>query len=484
MFRERASALQGVSLFLDIGCIVAAFALALGLRFVHEYLPVVGRIPAQAWDAEVAARADYAVLLAVSIIAWATSLRASGVYRSHRSERLATVLVAYTRAMMLAVVATAASTFVLNTEISRIFFGYFFVGVFVLLVAKQAVVITVLGQLRRSGYNIRHALIIGSGKPASWFATVLMDAHQAGYSLVGLVLTKKRISKETLQVPVVGTVDELPRILAEYPVDEVFLVGGAAEMAEMAPTAQDLIERGRVVSLVMPLASDQHGVRGRVTEFSGIPMISFGPMPQDEVRSGMKRLTDVAAASVALVVAAPVMVLVAVAIKISGRGPILFAQERLGQGGERFTLYKFRSMRPEAVEILESDPELYARYVANDYKLADDEDPRISPLGRFLRRSSLDELPQLWNVLKGDMTLVGPRPIVPDELAKYEPYGDLLLSVKPGLTGHWQVSGRSGVQYPDRAFMDFDYVGNQAIGSDLSILARTVPAVLRGRGAH
>jgi exopolysaccharide biosynthesis polyprenyl glycosylphosphotransferase len=338
--------------------------------------------------------------------------------------------------------------------------------------------------LRRSGYNIRHALIIGAGLPASWFATVLMDAREAGYNLVGLVLTKKRISAETLTIPVLGTVSDLNTVLANYPVDEVFLVGGAADLAEMAPTAQDLIERGRVVSLVTPLASDHHGVRGRVTEFSGIPMISFGPMPHDEMRTGVKRLTDVAAAGSALLLAAPLLLCVALVIKISSRGPVLFGQDRLGLGGRHFRLYKFRSMRPDAVQVLESDPELHARYVANDYKLAEHEDPRISRLGRFLRRSSLDELPQLWNVLKGDMTLVGPRPIVPDEIEKYAPYGDLLLSVKPGLTGHWQVSGRSEVQYPERAFMDIDYVGNNALRSDLSIIARTVPAVMRRRGAH
>jgi exopolysaccharide biosynthesis polyprenyl glycosylphosphotransferase len=484
MFRERASTLQGISLCLDIACIVVAFTLALGLRFLHESLPILGQIPALPWSAEVAARADYAVLLGVSVIAWVASLRSSGVYRSHRSEWLGSVLVAYARAMVLAVLATATSTFILKTDISRIFFGYFFVTAFALLIAKQAAVVIVLRQLRRSGHNIRHALIIGSGKPASWFAMVLMDARHAGYSLVGLVLTKKRISTETLSVPVIGTVDELSGVLARYPVDEVFLVGGAAELAELAPIAQELIERGRVVSLVTPLASDRHGVRGRVTEFAGVPMISFGPMPQDEVRTGVKRLLDVATASIALAIASPIMVLVALAIMVTGGGSIFFAQERLGKGGQRFTLYKFRSMRPDAVEILESDPELHARYVANDYKLAENEDPRISRLGRFLRRSSLDELPQLWNVLRGDMTLVGPRPIVPDELAKYEPYGHLLLSVKPGVTGYWQVNGRSDVQYPERAFMDFDYVGDQAIGKDVSILIKTVPAVLKRHGAR
>jgi lipopolysaccharide/colanic/teichoic acid biosynthesis glycosyltransferase len=141
-------------------------------------------------------------------------------------------------------------------------------------------------------------------------------------------------------------------------------------------------------------------------------------------------------------------------------------------------------MRADAEEVLRNTPRMYRRYVENDFKLPERDDPRISALGRFLRRTSLDELPQLWNVLRGDMTLVGPRPIVPEEIEKYQPYGDLFLSVRPGLTGHWQVSGRSDVQYPERAFMDIDYICSRGMLSDFSIMLRTVPAVLRRKGAY
>ncbi len=141
-------------------------------------------------------------------------------------------------------------------------------------------------------------------------------------------------------------------------------------------------------------------------------------------------------------------------------------------------------MRADAEAVLRSDPELYRRYVEGGYKLPEQRDPRITALGRFLRKSSLDELPQIWNVLKGEMTLVGPRPIVPEEIEKYAPYESLFLAVRPGLTGHWQVSGRSEIAYPDRAFLDLDYVGSHSLLNDLSIILRTVPAVLRRKGAH
>jgi len=245
-----------------------------------------------------------------------------------------------------------------------------------------------------------------------------------------------------------------------------------------------LIRRGKVVSIVSVMASGLAGVRGRVTEFAGVPMISYGPMPHDEINAFLKRGVDVIVATVGLVIMMPLMAAIAVAIRIFDPGPALFRQVRLGERGRPFQMWKFRSMRTDAEEVLLSDPELYARYVANNYKLADSEDPRISRIGAFLRRTSLDELPQLVNVLKGDMTLVGPRPIVPRELEMYAPYHDLLLSVRPGLTGQWQVNGRSEVPYPQRAHMDLDYVAGHSVGEDFSIMVRTLPSVVRRRGAN
>lgn len=486
MFRERAKTLQGLSLVIDVAIICVAFGIAFVLRAIHPNIPFLGNIPGDAWNAETIVRSDYALLLGLSVIAWVVALRTSGVYLSHRSESFSTILWTYLRAMSLAIAATGAATFIFRMSgISRIFFGYYFSAAALLLLIKQAVVIHVLRSIRETGFNRRHALVIGSGQPASSFARVVLEATRSGYNLVGLLLTSKVMSAETTAVPVVGTLNDLDDVLTKYPVDEVFVVGGAKELAALAPTAQELIERGRIVSLVTPtVGGGTHGVRGRVTDFDGVPMISFGPMPHDTVDLGLKRMTDIFVSSVAFVALLPVMAVTALAVKLCDPGPILFCQERLGLNGNRFKLYKFRSMRVDAEERLKSDPVLLRRYIDNDYKLPEPEDPRISPLGRFLRKSSLDELPQLINVLMGDMSLVGPRPIVPAEIENYRPYEVVLLSARPGLTGHWQVSGRSDVRYPERAYMDLDYIGLNSILSDLGILARTVPAVLRRKGAH
>jgi lipopolysaccharide/colanic/teichoic acid biosynthesis glycosyltransferase len=163
---------------------------------------------------------------------------------------------------------------------------------------------------------------------------------------------------------------------------------------------------------------------------------------------------------------------------------VLFKQVRLGKEGSPFTIFKFRTMRVDAETELESSTELYRRYLTNNFKLPKGEDPRLTAIGGFLRTISADELPQLLNVLRGDMSLVGPRPVVPAEIEKYGNFAPLFLSVKPGLTGHWQVSGRSAIEeYEKRVELDLEYVRDQSIRTDVEILLRTVPSVLARKGA-
>jgi lipopolysaccharide/colanic/teichoic acid biosynthesis glycosyltransferase len=216
----------------------------------------------------------------------------------------------------------------------------------------------------------------------------------------------------------------------------------------------------------------------------GAPLVALARPGARTGQLFLKRLVDVAGALTALILLAPMMVLVAVAIRLGSRGPVIFGQTRIGEGGRPFRCLKFRSMRADAEDLLRGDPELYERYVQNDFKLPEGQDPRITSLGRVIRRTSIDELPQLWNVLRGEMSLVGPRPLVPDELNRYGDGAAVLLALKPGVSGAWAVNGRSTVAYPQRADIELTYVRNWRLGVDLSILARTVPAVFRHYGAH
>jgi len=198
-----------------------------------------------------------------------------------------------------------------------------------------------------------------------------------------------------------------------------------------------------------------------------------------------KRALDITVAGLLLLVTSPICVAIALLVKRDG-GPVFFRQRRIGSGGQMFEIKKFRSMAVDAEERLQADPELHASYLANGFKLPASEDPRITRWGNFLRSTSLDELPQLVSVIRGDMSMVGPRPIIEPELVEYTRRGarDAYLSARPGLTGLWQVSGRSALKYDRRVALDLDYLERASLLLDLKIIAKTAGVVLRRIGAH
>lgn len=199
----------------------------------------------------------------------------------------------------------------------------------------------------------------------------------------------------------------------------------------------------------------------------------------------IKRTIDILFTIIGLIIAIPIFIIISIISFFENpKGPIFFKQKRIGEYGEIFYIYKFRSMVLNAEEKLKNNKELYEKYIKNNYKLEPHEDPRITTLGKFLRRTSLDELPQLINVLKGEMSLIGPRPVVEEELKEYGDRTDDFVSVKPGLTGYWQVSGRSDVGYPERVDIELFYVYNQSLILDLKIFIKTILIVITKKGAY
>ncbi|GHV98486.1 exopolysaccharide biosynthesis protein [Lactobacillus nasalidis] len=198
----------------------------------------------------------------------------------------------------------------------------------------------------------------------------------------------------------------------------------------------------------------------------------------------LKRFLDIVGSLLALILFSPVFLILAIIIKSRDGGSAFFAQTRIGQYGKPFKMYKFRSMRMDAEEVLKSDLDLYAKYVANDYKLLAEEDPRITPIGRWMRRTSVDELPQFLNILKGDMSIIGPRPVVEKELEEYGDRVDKFLSVKPGAMGLWQATGRSNIGYPERCDVELEYVDHVSLGYDISIFFKTIVSIFKKEGAY
>lgn len=199
----------------------------------------------------------------------------------------------------------------------------------------------------------------------------------------------------------------------------------------------------------------------------------------------LKRIMDFIGSIAALIIFSPVFLILSIFYLYGdNKGPIFFKQRRIGLNGEEFYIYKFRSMVVDAEDKLKMNSELYSKYIENNYKLEQDEDPRITRFGRFIRSTSLDELPQFLNVLKGDMSLVGPRPVVQEELNEYGDSSDEFLSVKPGITGYWQANGRSNVGYPERVDIELYYVKNKSLLLDVNIILSTVVKVIFRKGAY
>jgi exopolysaccharide production protein ExoY len=302
-------------------------------------------------------------------------------------------------------------------------------------------------------------------------------ADEYGFGLVGFVDTEKPTNPTAA-----GTLADLERTLRAERVDTVVLCGAVdeettAQVVRAATIAQcEVLAASRTLELA--------GIRPEVVCRHGQPFIELRPAALRGNQLFAKRALDLVVGSAALLVFAPVMLLIVAAIRLESRGPAVFGQRRAGRYSRPFRCYKFRSMRMDAEQILRADPELYAEYLRNDYKLPPEKDPRITRVGRFLRTTSLDELPQLWNVVKGDMSLVGPRAVVIDELRHYGAEQRLFLSLKPGVTGVWQVNGRSKVHYPHRTLVELGYVRSWSLGRDVGIMLQTVPAVLSRRGAY
>jgi exopolysaccharide production protein ExoY len=253
---------------------------------------------------------------------------------------------------------------------------------------------------------------------------------------------------------------------------------------DLEETVLKLVKLGKRVHIV-PGLFDGSLFRQSVEDFAGVPVLSVGGHGVDPIEAVAKRFLDLVGSAVLLIIFSPALLLSALLVKVSSPGPIVFSQERLGKDGHKFRMLKFRTMYRDAEERLRLDQDLYRIYLENNHKIPSEADPRIAPFGRFMRASSLDELPQLFNVLKGDMSLVGPRPVTPPQLEQYGEYSPLFLSAKPGITGYWQVQGRSEIaDFSRRATLDIEYIRDQSLKVDIDVLLRTIPAVLRRKGAH
>lgn len=372
-----------------------------------------------------------------------------------------------------------------DIELSRVFFLTFFLIGPPLLLVVRAVMRRALNRARRRGRFRQSVLAVGSIEHVDGIARTLHREQWLGYDVIGAI-TPAGTSAGTSQlgIPVCGSEGNLLALAEELsPHVLLFTAGATASAEEFRRTAWKL-EHEDVSVIVVPGLSEISADRVRMRPVAGLPLVHMDLPRARLALRWTKRAFDVVVAAIGLVVLAPVVAVIAASIRLHDGGPVIFRQHRVGRDGHEFEFEKFRTMvtDAEAIRVEMVERAVQDRGNAVMFKMRDD--PRITGPGKFLRRYSLDELPQLWNVLKGDMSLVGPRPALPDEAAAYSEDARRRLSVRPGITGLWQVSGRSDLSWEDTVRLDLYYVDNWSFVQDLQILLRTVRAVLASAGAY
>lgn len=337
---------------------------------------------------------------------------------------------------------------------------------------------------RRRGQCMHRVVVVGPAAAALEMTTQLQRRPLAGLSVVGAcVLDAPHVyTKETL-VPVLGSLTDVVPVLTRLGADSVVVVKGPGISADDLRDLTYELEGTGVDLLVSPLLTNVTGSRITWRSVPGLPLLHISEPELDGSRRLVKSVFDRTLALLLLVVAAPVLLALTAVIRLTSRGPALFRQSRSGRAGEVFRIYKLRTMHDDAearrTDVLHRNAHGEGAVL---FKMPDD--PRITPVGRFLRRYSLDELPQLLNVVLGHMSLVGPRPPLPEEVEKYESRVHRRLLVKPGMTGLWQVSGRSDLPWEEAVRLDLHYVENWSLGLDVAIICKTLLAVVRPHGAY
>ncbi len=423
----------------------------------------------------------YLPLVALLTVVLILVNRREGAYDAYRPrsffDECYTVLNATTTSIMLLIAIAFARRFFY----SRMIFLYAGLLIMLLLIAGRLARAVILTRLRQSGVGVDRLLIIGAGEVGRTVIRNLIAQPELGYRIVGFLDDDPvKGCVDIGPIKALGPVENLMAVIRAFAIDQVIITlpwQYHHKILRLMDECEQTGARPRVVPDLFQLSLG--GVD--VEAINGIPLIGIKQITLTGLNAAVKRAFDLSLAAIGMVLIAPVWLLIALAIRLDSPGPIFFRQERAGRHGKPFTCFKFRSMfigAEAAVDQLRDKNEASGPL----FKIKDD--PRCTRVGRFIRRTSLDELPQLINVFRGEMSMVGPRPGLPAEVARSQEWHNKRLEVLPGITGLWQVSGRSDLSFDEMVLLDIYYAENWSLGADLRILLRTVPQVLFGDGAY
>jgi exopolysaccharide biosynthesis polyprenyl glycosylphosphotransferase len=423
-----------------------------------------------------------ALVLGFSLLAWVAIGLWLGVYEKLDSGHPRIILRDSFRQAAYSAVCLVLFEYLLRLDLSRFFLLVFSAYAWVLLLAFRLLAGRLIGVIRREFAAPRYVMVVGTSERALALARGIEASAEHGIRLRGFLAeapgAAARVKLDAAYE--VRPIVELTTILQKHVVDDIIFAVESERLGELEEVF---------------LLCDEEGVRTHVAvdffphvnstisldRFGATPLLTFSAAPYDEIRLLVKRLTDIVIAAAGLLVLSPFMIAIALLIRLTSPGPAIFRQVRCGLNGRRFLFYKFRSMCQNAEQMQAAVAHLNTRDGAV-FKIP--RDPRLTLVGRYLRKFSIDEWPQLWNVLRGDMSLVGPRPAIPSEVDRYQRWQRRRLRMRPGLTCLWAIAGRDNVDFETWMKMDMQYIDHWSLGLDWKILLRTIPRVLTGRGAN
>ena len=461
MLRDR-GIIENISELVDIVLIAIGFSLAIKLYQIKHV------ITDKAWP-------EHFVIFFIYLMAW---IIGSNVYKVYQSRRFMSALRELSQILKAHFFSFACSMILINLYNPNLlrnrFFFYFGAFVVSLTIGMHIATRLILQAWRKVGRNTRYVLILGGGSAAELYLQKVKKNPQLGYKVIGYIAP----TKNGLRIPYLGDYSNLESIIRMNIVDLTVVTALITEKG-IQESIEILDVMGKNVAVLLDDIVTKVA-RSRPVDFGGLSMVMYDSYPRRPWQEVGKRGMDVILSGLGLIVLSPLFILVGLAIKMTSKGPVVFAQERVGLNGRAFKIYKFRSMVINAEELKERLAHLN-EMSGPVFKIAND--PRVTAVGKFIRKTSIDELPQLINVFKGDMSLVGPRPPLASEVNLYDSKHRKRLAVRPGITCIWQISGRNEVDFEEWMEMDAEYVDRWSLWLDVGILARTVPVVLGRRGA-
>ncbi|MCF6149212.1 MAG: sugar transferase [Candidatus Kuenenia sp.] len=437
----------------------------------------------------------YLVILPALLSVWGIFLHSFGMYESFRTKSITEVLFPVIETALVG--GGLLGSFVFITKTQTITSGHLFYSFFmasVLLCSEKILLLLFLHYQRKKGFNTKNVLIVGTGKRAQHFINTINKNIEWGIKVIGIVDNDAaKINSMVCGIKVIGEVKDIPSIIHNNVVDEVMFVvprswlNTVEEMIRYLCDIEGLKVSVAVDLFTLNLARTKYShitpdTIGKTNSYlSEFPLLIFESAPDKLLQLFVKRLFDIICSGIALIMLFPLFAIAAIAIKATSQGPLFFTQQRCSLNGRVFKLYKFRTMVVDAEKKLD---ELLKNNEMQGPVFKMENDPRVTKIGRILRKYSIDEFPQFWNVFKGDMSLVGPRPPIPKEVEKYEPWHRRRLSMRPGLTCIWQMSGRNKItDFDEWMRLDLEYIDKWSIWLDFKILFGTVPVVMAGSGA-